>query len=263
MRASTVLALLLLTIAMPASGGETCGGPVACVVPTGRYLALLPPGDFRGVLGFFHGYQSSAERMRRNDALIAAAHRAGFALVLPDGMGGSWSFPNSPSAARDDVAFVEEVLDDLDARFGLGSRPVIVSGFSMGASMAYHAVCAEGRRIAGAVTVAGVFWNPLPQSTACAGPVPPMVHIHGKADRTFPLTGRQIGQDHRQGDTRKSIALLRDLARCSLPSPAAIGTLACEVSSCANGGPVALCLHDGGHELRTDWIASAMRFLGH
>jgi polyhydroxybutyrate depolymerase len=125
MRTSAVLAFALLTIAMPALGSEPCGGSVPCVVPTGRYIALPPPGDLRGVLVFFHGYQSSAERMRRNEALVVAAHRAGFALVLPDGVGGSWSFPNSPSAARDDVAFVGEVLDDIQKRFGAGPRPVI------------------------------------------------------------------------------------------------------------------------------------------
>jgi polyhydroxybutyrate depolymerase len=240
-----------------------CGGPEACVVASGRYRLALPATEPQGALIFFHGYQSSADAFMHNDALIAAANRAGLALVLPDGMGESWSFPHSPSSARDDIAFVGEILDDLDRRFGFGPNKTFVAGFSMGASMAYYAVCAYGARMAGVITIAGVLWEPLPDVETCKGPIPPMVHIHGTNDGTFPLAGRQIGASHHQGDTRKSIALLRTIAHCGPPHPRQIGDLTCEETGCAAGGPVVLCLHGGGHELGISWLEAALRYLRH
>ncbi len=257
-------ALLLIALGAPTLRAADCGGAVACTVPLGRYRIALPPGELKGAYVFFHGYQSSADAQMYNADLIAAANRHGLALVLPDGIEKRWSFTHAPSADRDDIAFTGQVLDDLERRFGVKPGTIIAGGFSLGASMAWYATCAYGHRFAGVVTFAGVFWNPLPAPGDCRNGVPPMVHFHGTNDHTFPLEGRALDAVHHQGDARKSIAILREAARCGEARKAVtIGRFTCEVPTACDDGPVTLCIHDGGHEVRGPWLDDALRYLGH
>ena len=194
---------------------------------------------------------------------MKAAAAQGCAFVAPDGRDGSWSHDNSPSSDRDETAFVSALLDDLDRRYGFGPDRVVVGGFSQGASMAFHVVCHLGDRVAGAVTFAGVFWAPLPAPADCAGTPPAMVHFHGRNDTVFPLAGRPIGERWRQGGTRESLAVLSERAGCSLAAgpPITVAGLTCAVSAGCERGGIALCLHDGGHEVRAEWLDAGLAAL--
>jgi polyhydroxybutyrate depolymerase len=238
---------------------------VPCRVADGEYRIALPSGGApAGVYVFFHGYESSAAEQMRAAELIAVARAHGLAFAAPDGIDHTWSFAGSPSHDRDDTRFAGEVLDDLQRRFGFGPDRVVVGGFSQGASMAWTVACHLGGRVAGAVTFSGVFWQPLPQPSDCQAVPPPLVHFHGRADRTFPLAGRAIGGRWHQGDTFLSLAVLEARAGCRLgaDTPMTIAGIACaQVQGCERG-PLTLCLHDGGHEVRADWLDGALSALG-
>lgn len=130
--------------------------------------------------------------------------------------------------------------------------------------MAWYTLCQQGNRVAGAVTFSGVFWNPLPEPRDCGANMPPTVHFHGTADRTFPLSGRAIGDEFHQGDTFRSMAIVRERAGCELAAPTekTIGDVACEVTTGCNGGEMALCIHDGGHEVRPDQLDAGLTEIG-
>jgi hypothetical protein len=51
------------------------------------------------------------------------------------------------------------------------------------------------------------------------------------------------------------------IAQCGPPHPRKIGNLMCEETGCTAGGPIVLCLHDGGHELVVSWLEAALRYL--
>jgi polyhydroxybutyrate depolymerase len=193
--------------------------------------------------------------MRATD-LIATAQAHGLAFAAPDGIDHTWSFAGSPSQDRDETRFVGEVLDDLQRRFGFGPDRVVVGGFSQGASMAWYVACHLGNRVAGAVTFSGVFWDPLPQPSDCEAAPPPIIHFHGRADHTFPLAGRAIGTRWHQGDTFASRAVLEARGQCRVADthPAVIAGVACEVTPECLRGSITLCLHDGGHEVRAQWL---------
>lgn len=257
------LAAMLLPGAGAANAG--CGGDVPCRVADGEYRIALPPGGApAGVYLFFHGHESSAAEQMRAAELIAVARAHGLAFAAPDGIDRTWSFETSPSRERDDTRFAGEVLDDLQRRFGFGPDRVVVGGFSQGASMAWTVACHLGGRVAGAVTFSGVFWDPLPQPSDCRA-VPPLIHVHGRADRTFPLAGRAIGGHWHQGDTFRSLAVLEARAGCrpGADTPVTIAGIACAQAQGCERGPITLCLHDGGHELQAGWLDGALSVLGH
>ena len=263
-RVQIAAAATIIFLPFSASSAD-CGGAVACQVEDGSYRIEMPAAlPARGVYVFFHGYKSSAELQMRHRALVETAKAAGLAFVAVDGLNGTWSHPSAPAAFRDEKRFVGNVLDDLQARFGFTARNTVVGGFSQGASMAWYTLCQQGNRLAGAVTFSGVFWNPLPKPADCVAEMPPLVHFHGTADRTFPLTGRAIGADHHQGDTFKSIAIVRERNACSAEPlmHKVIGGVRCEVAPGCNRGEVALCVHDGAHEVRPELLAAGLAEIG-
>ncbi|MEL6747607.1 MAG: polyhydroxybutyrate depolymerase, partial [Pseudomonadota bacterium] len=211
-----------------------------------------------GALVYMHGWQGTARGVIRFAALRKVATRYGLALIAPTGRGKTWSYPGSPSKRRDEFAFFDALLDDAVARFNLDPHRLIASGFSMGGSMAWYLACRRSARFAGFVPVAGAFWRPHPES--CDGPPPLIVHTHGLSDGTVPMNGRPIGDGYHQGSVRESIELMRRESRCTgaaEPQTMFDGTrsqLVCtRYTGCASG-LVTLCLHNGSHSIRAEWV---------
>ncbi|MFB2553490.1 poly(3-hydroxybutyrate) depolymerase [Ensifer soli] len=197
-------------------------------------------------------------------ALVDVAHNHGLAFAAVDGLNGTWSHPNAPARFRDEQRFVGHVFDDLKTRFGFTAENSIIGGFSQGASMAWYTLCQQGNRVTGAVTFSGVFWDPLPEPQDCVTDMPPIVHFHGTADRTFPLSGRAIGDDFHQGDTLKSMAVVRQRAGCDTAAEREklLAGVVCRVAPGCNRGEMALCIHGGGHTVQADQLDAGLREIG-
>ena len=94
-----------------------------------------------------------------------------------------------------------------------------------------------------------------------------LLHLHGVADTTVPLEGREVAPGIRQDSVRDSFdvpgpsAPLHALTR--VETNLIRGTsLTCERSAQRrDGGPLELCLHAGGHELMATWIEHAWHLL--
>ncbi|OQP83661.1 poly(3-hydroxybutyrate) depolymerase [Rhizobium rhizosphaerae] len=264
-RGMLALTVLLFACLQAEAGRGACGGSVACPVPGGDYRIVLPAGEAKGAYVYFHGYMGSAEDQMRQTALVDTVLAHHLAFVALDGYQGSWSVRGGPEKSRDDLAYLRLVLADLGRSHGFRPANTLIGGFSLGASMAWYAACDEGGRFAGMLTFSGVFWDPLPRPTDCAAALPPMIHVHGRADGTFPLAGRAIGASHHQGDTFKSIALYRQRAACAAPVPRrpVVADLDCTVASGCRRGDSMLCLHAGGHVVRVSDLDAALTALGY
>jgi polyhydroxybutyrate depolymerase len=262
-----LLPIILLVAIAPSDvlAKTPCGGEIACRVHEGDYHIELPTdGDLRGVYVYFHGFKSSAELQMQQRPLVNITLAHHLAYVAVDGTDGSWSFPNSARPGRDEETFIGEIFDDLGARYGFTSDKTVIGGFSIGASMAWYTACQQGGRAAAMVTFSGVFWNPLPKAGDCVRQIPPMVHFHGTADQTFPLAGRAIGPNFHQGDAFKSMAIMRDRAKCDIKDEKKItldGILCSDVPNCLRGHSI-MCVHNGGHEARADWLDAGLTELG-
>ena len=140
---------------------------------------------------------------------------------------------------------------------------IMASGFSQGASMVWFLACRMPTRFAAFAPIAGAFWEPLPPG--CAGPHPPLIHVHGLADATVPLAGRALRAGYRQGDVFKSLAILAP-GGCTARWAAEVAgarppeTLTCRrAAACGGTARLELCLHAGGHVADPAWVERAWR----
>ena len=236
-----------------------------CTLPNGAYRAIPPPGwDGKRALPllmFVHGWQSDAKSTLADDDVTGPAARQGFLLIVPEGLNKAWHFRGTGREGRDDLGFLRVVLADAAAHFPVDRTLVAAAGFSIGASMVWDLACHAASGITAFLPLSGGFWEPMP--TQCeAGPVN-LRQTHGLADPTFPLSGRPIGRNMRQGDVRRGLAILRAADACTdNPEPIReAGDLTCETwKSCAGGRRLQLCLHAGGHMIEAAHLEAGLRW---
>jgi hypothetical protein len=103
-----------------------------------------------------------------------------------------WNNTQNPLLA-DDVAFVDELLDDLEANLCIDASMVFSTGLSNGGFMSTRLACSLSSRIAAFAPVAGAYYPPLfaglsgetcPDTRAV-----PMIAFHGTADTIVPFNG--------------------------------------------------------------------------
>lgn len=264
-RIFAVLTLLLASLPWRASFG--CGPTTDCLIPEGSYRIRLPTkppaSQPLGAAVYFHGWQQSAEDVMADASLAATTERLGIALVALNGEEKTWSFPSSPTHHRDDFAYANAVIDDLVRRFPIDRRRLLGAGFSQGASMIWYLACREPRMFAAFAPMSGAFWQPAPDR--CAAPLPVLFHLHGLADKTVPLGGREVTPGIRQDSVRDSFTILGGPRILHASEPVRLkGSedlhLTCERSARqADGGLLELCLHPGGHFAVAGWVEHAWR----
>jgi len=152
-----------VTEAAPGTGFES---HVVEVRAHGRYLLRPALGAAAGILVGFHGYMESAEP--HLDALATIPGSASWNAVAVDALhafyarsSGSgrvvrgWLTSDLRSEAiADNVRYIGGVLDAVRARCGW-RLPVVLLGFSQGASMAWRAAVLAGHEIAALAALAG------------------------------------------------------------------------------------------------------------
>lgn len=272
-RAIAASGLALAGALATVSPALACGPDSPCTVQQngvtlGEYLYVPPPDGAPSpapAIVFLHGWRATAAAMMKNAKLREVAREAGAALILPQGEGMTWSYPGSPAKFRDEFAFFEALRQDLVVARGVDSRRILLSGFSMGASMVWSLACHSGSGYWGAATFAGAFWDPIPDS--CPDPIPVLLHTHGMSDTVVPIEGRPIGESFRQSDANESITRFT----AGLGDPVEqedAREFDCEEwrgSDDAYAPPVAklyeFCTHMGGHIYRAPWIQRAVERL--
>lgn len=266
---SRIVAALVLCFAFAAARpaiAADCALGARCHVEGGYYIAKAPEGwDGASPLPvalFFHGWQGTAEGVLQNGALTGQFSSLGTLLVVPAGQNKSWAFPGAPSQHRDELVFVGRVLDDVLARYPVDRSRVWATGFSLGGSMVWTLACFMGERFTAFVPVAGAFWDPIPED--CPSGPQSIRHIHGLTDKTVPLEGRAIRSVFRQSDVFDSFDTWKKVNGCS-PQPdrfTSEGQLLCRIwDSCTSGAVLQMCLHDGGHSVRSEWIEGGKSFV--
>jgi len=154
------------------------------------------------VLLAFHGGTGWGKQFERNSGFDELAEANGFLVVYPDGVGTganevtnrTWNGGDCCGAAArnniDDVAFVAQLLNTLEADYDVDTTRVFATGHSNGGILSYRLACELSDRIvavglqAGTLGVAGCAPN---------NPVS-LLHIHGEADTNLPIDGG-IGPD--------------------------------------------------------------------
>lgn len=179
------LLALLLVLAAPASA-ETLR------LADRSYRIDLPSEPVGApVILALHGGGGGADQFARNSGLSGPATAKGYAVIYPQGTGraATWNGGYCCGAAQrqgvDDVAFLDAVIRDAVARFGLNPARIYLTGMSNGAIMAETYAAQRPRAVRAVAGVAGTMDTDRFRPT---GPVP-LLHIHGTDDDRVPYAG--------------------------------------------------------------------------
>jgi polyhydroxybutyrate depolymerase len=188
----------------------------------GTFLYTLQAGGFERVA---HVHVPSGYKPDKKPALVLVLHGAGgnglatlerygwaakadrenFVAVAPDGLPARprqpsnfltnpplWNSghlrPQSPRAAIDDVAYVQQLLDDLREKVPYDERLVFCAGHSNGGGMAFRLATELSDRFTAIGTVAGRMSLPDPHPKR---PVPTL-YILGTKDPLMPMEGGEV-----------------------------------------------------------------------
>ena len=195
---------------------------------TREYMVYVPEsyrtGDPWPVVVVFHGGGGNAESMLRTTGWDEEAEGERFLAVFPQGTaidrprrrsrrdGRFWndgSGRESIPAARqnvDDIAFVNQLLADLEDRYSVDKRRVYATGFSNGAGMAFRVARELSTTFAAVAPVAGADWSPEAEPTR---PVP-VLYITGDADPLNPLEGGAVRVGRRTMGTKPDVGEMLD-----------------------------------------------------
>tara|TARA_R110002124_G_scaffold11889_3_gene56523 strand:+ start:449 stop:1225 length:777 start_codon:yes stop_codon:yes gene_type:complete len=236
-----------------------CGVDTDCPVGDRIYRIAMPQGHNGvtpvGAVVWAHGYRGSAAGVMRNGSLRRLASDAGLALIAAQGVNGTWDLPNGPrtmdSTGAAEFAYFDAILADAQQNFSIDPQRIVAAGFSAGGMMVWNLACSHPGAYAGFVPISGTFWLTPPDT--CVPPVSSIVHIHGDADKTVPLTGRAIAQT-KQGKVDDALALYARFGAFSLSGKTASGDLTCKNQTNANGQILDFCLFPGGHSFRTEYL---------
>ncbi|MFC7384613.1 lectin [Sphaerisporangium rhizosphaerae] len=175
------------------------------------------------------GYNWSYYGLRR----LADAANNSTIFVAPQGIGNGWG-----NSGGQDVTFVDNMLNQIEAGLCVDTSQVFSAGFSYGGSMTYALACARPTVFRAVAVYSGG------QLSGCSGGTQPVAYIgvHGLRDGTLSIaTGRSL---------RDTFVRNNGCAAQNPPEPAQ-GSLTHVVtyySGCRAGYPVAWAAFDGGHD---------------
>ncbi len=149
--------------------------------------------------------------------LAPLAKTAGFAMVSPDGLDGSWDAGtccgSAVKNAIDDVSYLHGLIQHLETNYPIDPSRVVIVGLSNGGMMAYRYACEYPGELAGIAVVAGSLEQP-----DCHPKVPvTVVSVHGGMDTYVSAAGTpwQPALATAIMSVEKSLAPFRSADRCA------------------------------------------------
>lgn len=145
----------------------------------------------------FHGGGGWGAQFERNSGFDGLAEANGFLVVYPTGIGGgadgsglrTWNggacCGRAAAEQVDDVAFVDQLLDELEATHPIDPARIYAAGHSNGGILSYRLACELSDRIVAIGVQSGAL-----EIDGCRPTTPvSALHVHGSADDNLPITG--------------------------------------------------------------------------
>lgn len=141
----------------------------------------------------FHGLGGSSTQQQLYTNMDQVADNEGFIVVYPQGMPdeegqNTWNVYQD-AEGPDDLAFINELLDQLISEYTVNEQRIYSTGFSMGGFMSYFLACNLSDRIAAIAPVAGVV---MTQNCSPSERIP-VFHIHGTEDEVVEYESSFLG----------------------------------------------------------------------
>lgn len=146
----SLISILTLCLLLPkVSAAQDCGSAEGMYSISGGtyYLAQPDRSELTGLVIHLHGGGGTGKGML-NSGLAKEALERGYLVVAPNGehpenrWTKDWSVQaENMSFARDDISFLADVLNDVQENYNAADLPVLLAGFSRGASMTWNVAC--------------------------------------------------------------------------------------------------------------------------
>lgn len=188
--------LFCLLVAGSLVAQSTVSGTIVSGGLTREYLVYVPAA-YTGnaavpVVFNLHGYTSNNLEQLFYGDFRPIADTANFLIVLPNGtldnQGNRFWNTFLGNSTVDDVGFIRDLLDTLQANYNIDKNRVYSTGMSNGGFMSYSLSCQLNDRITAIASVTGSMIQSKLNACNPARPVPVM-EIHGTADNTVPYNG--------------------------------------------------------------------------
>jgi polyhydroxybutyrate depolymerase len=181
---------------LPAAVSETQLRQNVTVDGTQRWYLLTTPPTHKGaplpVVVDLHGLSEGATLEAITTQFSPKALSDGFIVVFPQGTGNpvGWNIqPGTSTHPNRDIAFMNAMLNQLEAQLCVDTSRVYATGLSDGALFTSLLACTMTNRFAAFAPVAGVV---VPVPCHPGRPVP-ILAFHGTADPTLPFNGGTPG----------------------------------------------------------------------
>lgn len=223
--------------------------------------ASLPADTPAPLLIALHGGTGSGRQFQETSGFDGLGEANGFLVAFPDGIGvgpngtalRTWNGGSccGPAAAQrvDDVAFVDQLLDDVAVQYPVDPQRTFAAGHSNGGILAYRLACELSDRIVAIGLQAGSLGI-----DRCSPTQPVSVfQLHGTADRNHPIEGG-VGSDSIAGvsfrSARDSVQMLATANGCTVAPASTTDTPNPDLTTitwagCEGGVEVVLATVDG------------------
>lgn len=260
-----LLAFLSVLGFLFSNSAQACGNGGICNLENDRHYRIRFPDNHDGkkslgAIFFAHGLGGSSKGIIDNQNLIRLSNRLGIALVALKAKREDWNVKNSPSGRSDRTSdedqYLKTVIRDVTGRFSIDRKRLMLAGVSVGGTFTWTMACTGKTHFAAYMPISGTYWLNPPKS--CSNAPKNIIHVHGTADRTVPITGRRVGSSAHSNVLQLINAYSR-IGDYSTVNKVNTGGLRCSNQKNLNGNILEFCLHDGGHQFRTKDIEYAWR----
>lgn len=176
-----------------------------------------------------HSASTSGAHQEKYMKLAPVAKRLGMIYIAPDGTVGAdgrrvWNAAKAccqkSGTPIDDIAYIDSLIDEIDAKYPVDRSRIYFVGHSNGAFMSLAYACTTGKAAA-VVSLAGA----LDVDNSCTSASSfALLHIHGVADPTIKINGGVLN-GHQYTSAEETLNRVAALNQCKAPqfSLAAIG----------------------------------------
>jgi polyhydroxybutyrate depolymerase len=195
---------LVILVGSPLACGDHATPASSSAALDGRTYVLKVPDGYDGshplpLIVATHGYGGTGSTLVPYFGLDPVADERGFFVVYPDGTvdQSGRRFFNATDACCDfygtgvdDVAFIDSLVDHIEATYAIDPSRVYAVGYSNGGFMSYRLACDLSPRFAAIVSLEGAMWNDPSQCRPTA-PVA-ILEVHGTDDIVISPAGGNV-----------------------------------------------------------------------
>jgi polyhydroxybutyrate depolymerase len=166
-----------------------------------KFIVYLPAnaGTNRPLILNFHGLGSNATEQLFYSGFAPIADTAKFIIVFPQGLSAAgntyWNvgLPLTQATGTDDVGFVNQLIDTIQARYTTDPTRTYACGFSLGGYMSHYLACKSTARFAAIASVSGTIAPNVYNGGCTPSRTIPVMQIHGTDDVRVPYGGNGDG----------------------------------------------------------------------